>query len=273
MNLDDLQDASLDDPRFDAPQGTPAPAPSGVMAVPDGAPPPQPAACVADGTFHPLDDGYVPAARIGGWIATANVMVVIPVGIAVLFFVKDLGSAAALGMGVAGALVIGASIFGAHFWPKFELRYTRWRIDADGLEIRRGVVWRHTISVPRERIQHTDVAQGPIQRRFGLATLSVHTAGTHHSQIELSGISYETAQAVRNYLLEEALESAESAPESDATPEVSALPPMTHASVESATDSPFEPSGTREPFLGGEPVAEEPGTDAWGEPEDDHERA
>ena len=74
-------------------------------------------------------------------------------------------------MGGAGLFVIAASIFGAHVWPVLELRHTRWRIDTDGLEIRRGVVWRHTISVPRERIQHTDVAQGPIQRRFGLATL------------------------------------------------------------------------------------------------------
>ena len=232
MNLDDLQDASLDDPRFE-PGAKPAPAAGGVLAGPEGAPGHPRGRFVPDGVFRRLDEAYVPAARIAGWIGVSVVLVMIPMLITGVALVKEARWPFVLLMGGAGLFVIAASIFGAHVWPVLELRHTRWRIDTDGLEIRRGVVWRHTISVPRERIQHTDVAQGPIQRRFGLATLSVHTAGTHHSEIQLSGLSYETAQALRNDLLDETKDPGDgpaagevSANEEDAA----ALPPVSEAS-------------------------------------------
>ena len=52
-------------------------------------------------------------------------------------------------------------------------------------------------------LPHTDVARGPIQRRFGLATLVIHTAGSHNYQINLEGLGYATAFEVRRYLLED----------------------------------------------------------------------
>jgi len=55
--------------------------------------------------------------------------------------------------------------------------------------------------VPRSRIQHTDVTQGPYERRFGLATLVVYTAGTEHASIPIEGLSHETALAFRDALL------------------------------------------------------------------------
>ena len=55
--------------------------------------------------------------------------------------------------------------------------------------------------MPRSRIQHTDVSQGPYQRRFGLATLVVYTAGTEHASIAIEGLRHETALAFRDALL------------------------------------------------------------------------
>ena len=48
----------------------------------------------------------------------------------------------------------------------------------DEIEIRRGRLVRVRTIVPFGRVQHIDVAQGPIQRPFGLGTLILHTAGT-----------------------------------------------------------------------------------------------
>ena len=83
------------------------------------------------------------------------------------------------------------------------MRYrTTWvRLDADGLEYEHGWIVRHRISVPRSRIQHTDVTQGPYERRFGLASLVVYTAGTEHASIAIEGLSHATALAVRDALL------------------------------------------------------------------------
>jgi membrane protein YdbS with pleckstrin-like domain len=86
-------------------------------------------------------------------------------------------------------------------WPAKAYAFASYRLDDDGLEIRRGVVWRSIINVPRTRVQHTDVAQGPIERSHGLSTLVIHTAGTDHAQVALPGLSRERAIALRDQLL------------------------------------------------------------------------
>jgi hypothetical protein len=50
-------------------------------------------------------------------------------------------------------------------------------------------------------VQHIDVSQGPLQRRYGLGTLAIYTAGTEHSQVILPGLEHGTALSVRNHLL------------------------------------------------------------------------
>lgn len=71
----------------------------------------------------------------------------------------------------------------------------------DGLRIRRGVWWQVETFVPRVRIQHTDVTQGPLARHFGMATLKVHTAGTQQAEIQVEGLPHADALALRDLLL------------------------------------------------------------------------
>ena len=92
---------------------------------------------------------------------------------------------------------------GSRWYTRAELRVTRWGIDPIALRLRRGVVFRHTIDVPRSRVQHTDVSRGPLERRFGLATLVVYTAGTHNAQLRIGGLSHEDALEARHALIEE----------------------------------------------------------------------
>lgn len=100
------------------------------------------------------------------------------------------------------ALVIAGGLAAvSHVGPALRYRSTWVRLDADGLEYEHGWLWRHHVSVPRSRIQHTDVTQGPYERRFGLATLVVYTAGTEHASIPIEGLSHETALAFRDALL------------------------------------------------------------------------
>ncbi len=76
-----------------------------------------------------------------------------------------------------------------YWWAEREYRHTFYRLDAQGIEIRRGVYWRVVINVPRSRVQHTDVSQGPVERRYGLGTLVIYTAGTDHAKVDLAGSS------------------------------------------------------------------------------------
>ena len=88
-----------------------------------------------------------------------------------------------------------------HRWAQLSYDHTSWLLSPAGLEIGRGVIWRKTLSVPRSRIQHTDVVQGPLQRSYGLSTLVLYTAGAEHARIALDGLAFETALAVREDLL------------------------------------------------------------------------
>lgn len=89
----------------------------------------------------------------------------------------------------------------AYRWPPVEYRHARYRIDEQLIEIQRGVIWRISIAVPRSRVQHLDVSQGPIQRQYGLGVLSIYTAGTEHSMVTLDGLAHEIAQQLRDQLL------------------------------------------------------------------------
>jgi membrane protein YdbS with pleckstrin-like domain len=69
-----------------------------------------------------------------------------------------------------------------------------------GLYINKGVFWRRKIIVPRNRVQHTDVVQGPIERKLKLAELIVHTAGTRNASVKLPGILRTDAEKLRESL-------------------------------------------------------------------------
>jgi membrane protein YdbS with pleckstrin-like domain len=59
-----------------------------------------------------------------------------------------------------------------------ERRYAAWGYleRQDDLLVRRGVLVRRTSVVPYGRMQYVDVTAGPLERRLGLATVTLHTA-------------------------------------------------------------------------------------------------
>lgn len=86
------------------------------------------------------------------------------------------------------------------YWAMREYCHASWRLTDSGLEIRRGVWWRHRITLPRDRVQHIDVVQGPIMRKYGIAKLVIHTAGTHCPSVELPGLLIADAESLRNQM-------------------------------------------------------------------------
>ena len=101
-------------------------------------------------------------------------------------------------VGAAAGLLVGALI-GAWFGHK-QYRCTFWRLDADGLGLRRGRLWQREIRVPGTRVQHLDLKRGPLQRSRNLATLVVHTAGTRHSAVTVPNLDAADAERLRDRL-------------------------------------------------------------------------
>lgn len=160
---------------------------------------------LADGVDRSLDPRIVPLERFTGWITVAVV--------AFASFVAVVSSSiAALTAGGVSWLAVPPLFSGwvlanaalawlMYRWPAVSYRHASYRVDDRGIEIRRGVFWRRIINVPRSRVQHTDVSQGPLERRYGLGTLVVYTAGTDHARVALAGLEHGVAFRIREHLL------------------------------------------------------------------------
>jgi uncharacterized protein len=135
----------------------------------------------------PLDPAYIKVMRITGGM----------LGLFVL--------AGAIALEIArllppGAVIVPVLLILVYIvWAVPARRYRRWGYDAgqDRLRIERGYLFYNDTVVPFGRIQHIDVDQGPIERRYDLATLSVHTAGSHNSTVTLPGLKHADALELR----------------------------------------------------------------------------
>ena len=148
-----------------------------------------------------LDPRSVTVARLTGGIVTTAVACPALGGLVVAMVAAPRGNDLEMGLLAAWALLTVTAAGVSYVWPDARYRRTRYRVDQHGLTIRRGVFWRSETFVPRSRIQHTDVLQGPLQRRFELATLIVHTAGTQDASVPLGGLAYQVALPIRDLLI------------------------------------------------------------------------
>lgn len=99
---------------------------------------------------------------------------------------------------IAAGVVAMAAGLGHYFGAR--LRHQRWKLDAEGLWLRQGRLWFRETRVPASRVQHVDLKHGPLERRFRLATLVVHTAAAQLSGISVRGLDETDAQHLRDAL-------------------------------------------------------------------------
>lgn len=150
--------------------------------------------------FWSLDPRNVQLERIGSLIFSTVVLVASLVGLGIIWF--NIGfNMVWYGIAIGATLLNVLSFLMAYFWPPAVFRHASWRLDAEGLEIRRGVLFRHQITIPLGRVQHADVSQGPLQRLHEIGTLTVHTAGTQNASIVLEGLTHSIAISLRDQIV------------------------------------------------------------------------
>lgn len=157
---------------------------------------------MADGEAHRLDPRSIRVQQIAGWIFTAVVAAGSLIGLGVgLFTGDDMPDWLRRMLPWLWLTAIILMAWHAQRWPRREYEHTSYRVDPQGIEIQKGVYWRVTINVPRSRVQHTDVSQGPLERGYGLGTLVIYTAGTDHAKVDLAGLEHGVALRLRQQLL------------------------------------------------------------------------
>ena len=140
----------------------------------------------------PIHPDYVWVLRVRGAIAA-----LFPV-IAMLILARTLAPKAVFPAELIAGLTFLLALVAVLFLPRRRWRAWGYREEEDELHIRHGLLVRTRTLVPFGRVQHIDVAQGPVERRFGLATLILHTAGTRGAAVPLPGLPHAEAERMRD---------------------------------------------------------------------------
>lgn len=99
-------------------------------------------------------------------------------------------------LAVIAAVALVAGVYALLAW-----RRARYRVDAEALQLRTGVLFRQERQARLDRLQAVDVVRPLLARFFGLAELSLEVAGSGDSAIKLSLLREADAQALRSTLL------------------------------------------------------------------------
>jgi membrane protein YdbS with pleckstrin-like domain len=188
--MDDIEDTSEDVDRHDTEPASEPELESGAAA-----------SSILDGEEHAVDPRSMVVSRLVGVSWIAAVAMINFVGVTIGWAVGGVATWVYLQLLLGGGVLVACALLIGYKWPELHHRHLRYRVDESGVRIRTGVLWRKVISIPTSRVQHTDVSQGPVQRHYGIATLTVFTAGTEGASISLSGLEHGVAQSLRDHLL------------------------------------------------------------------------
>lgn len=84
-----------------------------------------------------------------------------------------------------------------------------------------GLWWKRQTTLSFSRIQHIDISHGPLERKYGMATIKFFTAGGVASDLRIPGLAKETAESLRTEILQYAKSEFESVAEHKSKPEPS----------------------------------------------------
>lgn len=144
-----------------------------------------------DVALRPLEPAYVHVLR-----AQAALFAAVPLAAAIAGDIAVQARGGPPGLAVGPVLLWAAWLVG--FAPSRRWRRRGFAFTGRELHVAHGWWTRvHTV-VPVRRVQHVDLTQGPIERRHGLATLVLHTAGSEHSRVAAPGLAREEAEAIRD---------------------------------------------------------------------------
>ena len=86
-------------------------------------------------------------------------------------------------------------------WPGIDVPRRGYALRAHDILFRKGVLWRSVTAIPFNRIQHVETSSTPLDRRFGLATLQLFTAGGSGADLKIDGLDRDLAERMRQDIL------------------------------------------------------------------------
>ncbi len=86
-------------------------------------------------------------------------------------------------------------------WPVIAFPKRGYVVRDKDILFRKGIVWRSVTAIPFNRIQHVETSNTPFDRKYGLATLQLFTAGGSAGDLKIDGLAAGVAEQLRIYIL------------------------------------------------------------------------
>lgn len=121
-----------------------------------------------------------------GWIISAGVFILIHIfhwPIVIGYVLSGLG-------------ILFSYLF-VFLFPNLKWRRWRYQVYEEEIELQHGMFIITRSLIPMVRVQHVDTVQGPILRKYGLASVIVHTAATAH---QIPALEEGEAEELRVYI-------------------------------------------------------------------------
>lgn len=134
---------------------------------------------------HPLDR------RAVGWWRT-RVLLTVAAPVALLGLLGALIAPARFWLLLPAVLIAVPGLLAAALLPPWWYRVHRWEVTDHAVYVRTGFFWMEGRIAPMSRLQTVDTVRGPLQRLFGLATVTVTTASARGA-LQVKGLDHATA--------------------------------------------------------------------------------
>jgi len=80
-------------------------------------------------------------------------------------------------------------------------RYMGYSLREKDITYASGWLWKGMTTIPFNRVQHCELRQGILDRQFGLAKLTIYTAGGQNTDLLIPGLQPDTAEKLKAFIL------------------------------------------------------------------------
>ncbi|ANO52747.1 PH domain-containing protein [Woeseia oceani] len=133
-------------------------------------------------------------------VASAAILVTIAIAMAVLSLALHVPW---VPVGILYLALFIAAVF-SMTWPGIAVKRCGYVLRDKDILFRKGVIWHSVTAIPFNRVQHVETSSTPLERRFGLATLQLFTAGGSGGDLKIGGLCKDVAEKLRAFILKKA---------------------------------------------------------------------
>lgn len=144
--------------------------------------------------FKPVERLYLTVIQMEAGISSA---ILLMIAVIVIVSIKSLHYPLWISLILGGWLLLTVSYF---YFQKKAFEQKAYALREKDVLYRSGWIVQKIHTCPFNRVQHSSVSSGIFERRYGLATLILYTAGTNDADLQIPGLKEPDAHAIKEWI-------------------------------------------------------------------------